>query len=277
MSRRVLNMVTAGLVVVGFGYLIAVAARSLPGQENEGRAVDIDFSMPAGAQNAIVWILMGAAGLGALLLLLAVRRGRPEGRMSLRSLYTAALWIVLVLIIFRYAQPMMEEGGAALSELEDPAAIGDPARDPTLTVASWIVSLVVAAAVAAALVRVAVVARTGDWRLEKTELEPITQLRTVSPAAPVARMEGDSPQARVINAYADFEDDSAAIGQGRVVSETARHHAARVEDELGLIHSDVDVLSSGFEAARYGEAGTDEAAADRVESAWSRLRERLRR
>ncbi len=277
MSRRLFHMVTTGLVVIGIGYLIAVAARDLPGQSDDEALVDIGFQLPAGFQDAIVWMTLAATALGAMLLVFAVKRGAPGKGPSLRSLYTLALWLVLLFIIYRYAAPALEETGATFSELSGEIATEAAERSPTIVAASWIVSAVIAAAIAAALIRIAVVAKANDWGLPRSEPDVLELAAAPTRASAITRIEGNSPSARVINAYADFEDGADAAGVGRLDSETSRRHAARVERLAGVDPLDVGSLATGFEQVRYGGSAVTEETADQAESAWARIKGRLGR
>jgi len=273
-SRRWFNMVTAGLVVVGIGYLVAVAARSLPGQEEDEPLVDIGFTVPEGVQNSIVWILVAFTALGAALLMLSVKRGSPGKAPPLRTLYTLATWLIILLVIYRYAAPAIEEAGEIASELEEGQAPAEPRGSPTATAAAWIVSAVISAAIAAALIRLATIARATDWTIDRSQPEgvPVTESK---PAAPVNRLEGSDPQARVINAYADFETGAKRAGVARSESETPRRHASRVGAELALAPEDLGELSRSYEAVRYAESEVTEDLAEKAESAWARLRARI--
>jgi hypothetical protein len=276
MSRRAFNMITAGLVVVGIGYLVAVAARSLPGQEEEEPLVDIGFRFPEGVQNSIVWMMIAFAALGAALLILSVRRGNPGKAPPLRTLYTLATWLVILLVIYRYGVPAIEEAGEISSELGDegPAA-AEPGGSPTATAAAWIVSAVISAAIAAALIRLATIARATDWSFDRSQPSGVVLAAAAHRATPPVRLEGDDPRARVINAYADFETDARSAGIGRRQSETPRRHALRVQTELDVPGEDVADLSSSYERARFAESDVTAALAERAESAWMRLRARI--
>jgi len=273
MSRRWFNMVTAGLVVVGIGYLVAVAARSLPGQEEDEPMVDIGFTVPEGVQNSIVWILVAFTALGAALLVLSVKRGSPGKVPPLRTLYTLATWLIILLVIYRYAAPALEEAGEIASELQDGEPPAEPRGSPTATAAAWIVSAVISAAIAAALIRLATIARATDWSFDRSQPEgaPVTPSKPAS----VNRLEGSDPRARVINAYADFETGAKSAGVARSESETPRRHASRVGAELALAREDLGELSSSYEAVRYAESEVTEDLAEKAESAWARLRARI--
>lgn len=276
MNRRAINMATAALVVVGFGYLVAVAARSLPGQEEEPPLVDIAFNIPEGVQNSIVWLLIAFSGLGAALLLLSVKRARPGKMPPLRALYTLAIWLVILLLMYRYAKPAIDGAGEIASELGEERGVPvDPTGSPTATAAAWIVSAVISAAIAAALIRLATIAKTSEWSFDRTQPGGVVVTRSAGPAAPIPRLEGNDPKARVINAYADFESGAETAGLGRIESETPRRHASRVESELELRRQDLAELSTTFESARYSESEVTEDSADRAESAWARLKGRI--
>lgn len=269
-------MVTAALVVVGFGYLVAVAARSLPGQEEEPPMVDVGFTMPEGVQNSIVWLLMALTALGAALMLLGIKRGNPGKRPPVRALYTLAIWLVILLVMFRFAKPAIEEATEIASELgSDGGAPVEPTGSPTATAAAWIVSAVISAAIAAALIRLATIARVTDWTFDRSQPAGADVKRGTVQATPIVRMDGHDPRARVINAYADFESDARTAGLGRIESETPRRHASRVESEVELSRQDLADLSSTFESARYAESEVTEQLADRAESAWARLKARI--
>lgn len=268
-------MVTAGLVVIGIGYLVAVAARSLPGQEEEEPLVDIGFTVPEGVRSSIVWLLVAFTALGAALLVLSVKRGSPGKVTPLRSLYTLATWLIVLLVIYRYAAPAIEEAGEIASELEEGAPPDEPGGSPTVTAAAWIVSAVISAAIAAALIRLATIARAADWSFDRSQPEGMRSLAESRPAAPITRLEGSDPRARVINAYADFETGAKRAGVERSESETPRRHASRVGAELAVGREDLGELSSSYESVRYAESEVSEDLAERAESAWARLRARI--
>ncbi len=61
MSRRIVNVVTAGLVLMGLGYVIAVSARDLPGQDETEPLLDLALPSLDWLVAASAWAVLAVA------------------------------------------------------------------------------------------------------------------------------------------------------------------------------------------------------------------------
>lgn len=274
MSRRIINMVTAALLLIGLGFVVAVAARTLPGDGGEP-LLDVSFEVPDFIGASIRFAVLALAALGALIAILSIAKAAPRQRTPLRRFLGIVVWAIVFFIVYQFAQPGAQE---ALSEVSsEVGGAGDPDGSAPVTAAAWMVSLLLAAIVAAALVRIGVSIRAGDWSFESADEADDQQLTSPGPVAePVAAQAGTDPWSRVVNTYSDFETEARDAGLGRLVAETPRQHAERAGGTMDVKGHDLDALSSSYEAARFAGASIGEADAERAESAWERLKARMR-
>jgi len=274
-SRRIVNVVTAGLVLMGLGYVIAVSARDLPGQDETEPLLDLALPSLDWLVAASAWaVLVVAVGLAAFLLL-NLRRIVPRERpRSMR-------WLVIVVVVgvgyfisvFSFEE--LESGSLALPDIDEIVVVGE-----ATTGAAWVVGVLLAVVVAAAFVRVAILIRSGPSIFgpeDHPDDDPAVASSSAPMAKPIPASTGSDPRSRVINAYAGFEAGARDKGAGRRRSETSRRHTSRVESELSIDGEDLATLSHGYSVARFGESEVKASDADLVEIAYGRINERFER
>ena len=275
MSRRIVNVVTAGLVLMGLGYVIAVSARDLPGQDETEPLLDLALPSLDWLVAASAWaVLVVAVGLAAFLLL-NLRRIVPRERpRSMR-------WLVIVVVVgvgyfisvFSFEE--LESGSLALPDIGDVVVVGE-----ATTGAAWVVGVLLAVVIAAAFVRVAILIRSGPSIFgpeDHPDDDPAVASSSVPMAKPIPTSTGSDPRSRVINAYVGFEAGARDKGAGRRKSETSRRHTSRVESELSIDSEDLATLSHGYSVARFGESVVKASDADLVEVAYGRIKESFER
>lgn len=279
MSRRFINTVTSALMLIGLGFVIAVSARSMPGDDGQETLGDISFTVPDWVGSVFVWVSLAVAGALAAYVLLAIRRGgtwADLGRVIKRVL-TVIIWAAGFYLIYAITRPPVEEASAPPPPQLEPDNVADLIDvKPSLT-ASWVAAVLVILIIAAVLIRVALTLRNPKV-VEDVALEPATDpVELEELAEPLTIIASDDPRSRVINTYAEFELFSMEAGLGRTVSETARHHARRAGAGLGAEPGDLRALGDQYERARFAEATVDVDNAEKAEIAWHRIRSRLRR
>lgn len=267
-------MVSAAVLVIGLGYVVALAARTLPGGEGEDLPLEVGLSAPDWFGPIFNVLILLVAGITAVFLLMNVARAAPRQLPPARRWLGLLAWIVIFALVYRFARPAVEEAvSGTLPPLED---TDTPVDTSAATAASWVVSVLIAAVIAAALTRIGFLVRSSPLEME---LAPTTgqeeAAAAAAVAAPVTRSRGMDPVSRVINAYADFEDGTRDLGLGRQTSETVVRYSKRAARQLGLSQDDVSGLAGLYSEARYADHGVDESEAAAAESAWSRIKERL--
>ena len=275
MSRRIVNVVTAGLVLMGLGYVIAVSARDLPGQDETEPLLDLALPSLHWLVAASAWaVLAVAVGLAAFLLL-NLRRIVPRERpRSMRWLVVVvAVGVGYFISVFTFEE--LESGSLALPDIDEIVVVGE-----ATTGAAWVVGVLLAVVIAAAFVRVAILIRSGP-SIFGPEDHPDDNQAVASPSVPIAKpiptSTGSDPRSRVINAYAGFEAGARDKGAGRRRSETSRRHTSRVESELSIDSGDLATLSHGYSVARFGESVVKVSDADLVEGAYGRIKKSFER
>lgn len=271
-SRRLLDMVTAGALVVGLGLVIAVSARSLPGQDDQEPLLDVVVGMPPFLALAFQWFILATAGLLALFLLFSLAKVAPREWPPRRRWLGLIVWIFVFALMYYFVRPVAEE---AVSETLPPVeSVEETPTTSVATSAAWMVSILMAAVIAAALARVGMTVRSRDWSLEPQEEEPLPPASGGVPPPRVAAVVGTDPRSRAITAYAAFEEGATNAGMQRRVAETPRRHAARVTESSGLEPDDVQILGEVFSEARFGDDPVAEESAASAESALDRIRGR---
>jgi len=275
MSRRIVNVVTAGLVLMGLGYVIAVSARDLPGQDEAEPLLDLTLPSLDWLVAASAWaVLAVAVGLAAFLLL-NLRRIVPRERpRSMRWLVVVvAVGVGYFISVFTFEE--LESGSLALPDIGDVVVVGE-----ATTGAAWVVGVLLAVVIAAAFVRVAILIRSGP-SIFGPEDHPDEEQAVVSFSVPMAKailtVTGSDPRSRVINAYAGFEAGARDKGAGRRRSETSRRHTTRVASELSIDSEDLTTLSHGYSVARFGESVVKASDAALAEAAYGRIKESFER
>lgn len=267
--RRTASGVLSALAVLALGFVVALAANSLPGRGADDPILDIAWGPGVDVTDVLTWLLVIAAVIGALIMVLSAKQGNPSRTRKRSSLTVLVLGVIVFALVARFMRSIADTLIPETSEV-----IGDVVEQPITRSAgngAWLLSLLVAAVVAIALTRVGLAIRSGAPPVEDA---PLPEALT-----PVAVDQGlmspsyrDDPRGRIFGAYGAFEQSLEAVGVPRAPSETAAHHAGRAQSTLGLNVSDLRVLSAHHADARFGPfEPTVEEAID-AESASARLR-----
>ena len=273
MSRRsrVLSMVTASAAVFALGFVVAVAARSLPGGSEGEPVFDFEFRPDLDLGPVIAWILAVLAVLGAVLFALGLRQTDTRELGRRRSILGTIIGLVLFVVIARWLRP------AAEALLDEGAAVADSATEilgddrVVGKAGGWLFSILLAAILAAALTRIGLSVRAVPPDFSPGEDEVVSAVPTADVRRDGPRALGDDPRSRILAAYEDFEDRLAAVGRARADSETTARHAWRAGEDLGLDPDEVRQLVGQHSRARYGITPPTEADAGAAERSASRL------
>jgi len=274
-SRRVVAMVTGSAAILGFGFVVAVAAKSLPGDQQTEPLLDVVFRSDLDPTPILAWILIFLAIAGGVLYAMGLKEAKPRKEAGKRGILAVLIGLVLFVALYRWIRPAAE---AFLQEA--PSAV-DPVRevigdDGGGGAGAWLFSLLLAAVLAATLTRIGLsIKTTVPSFVSKTDGEMPTQL-PAPPEGPAVRSLGADPRSRVLAAYEDFESDLATAGQPRGATETTAHHARRVAGSLNLDEEVLHTLVDRHAAARYGRVEPTEADAGLAERSSSILRERIK-
>lgn len=274
--RRLLSMATAASAVLVLGFVVAVAANSLPGSSGSTPLLDLQVRTELDLTPVFAWVLLAMAVIGAVLLALGVRQARPRQERNRRRILGSLIALVVFVVVFRWVRPaaeMLLEEGSALTDTATDALGEGQAR----TAGGWLFSLLLAAVVAAALTRIGLsinaaapplYAEEPDVTEDPYEPEAVTRA-THSP--------GNDPRSRVLKAYQEFETGVETAGQPRAPTETTGRHARRAGELLELDSSVVAALVTQHATARYGSTEPALSDAEMAELLSSQLRERFER
>lgn len=280
MGRRLFDTITSAVLLIGLGFMIAVSARSLPGQGEEETLGDIRVDLPEWFGALVQWIALAVAGVLAIYLLMSIRRGERWSWSELKGVLSRLLlilfWAGVFLLVYSSTRPPEQQAppaGGSPPPAEDVGEIIDVG--PSVS-AGWMAGALVFLIVAAAIARIALTLRPDPEAIAQIEETP-DHLEAPQLAEPQSPVLGTDPRSRVINAYADFESWSKDAGIGRRRSETARHHAERAGVGVGAELGDLQTLGQHYEAARFGDVKLADEDADAAETAWARIRARIGR
>ena len=269
--RRLLSMVTAALAVLGLGFVVAVASRSLPGSAGDEPLIDFDFQLNFDLSPIFAWILLILAVLGAVLFALGLRERKPRDLGTRRNFLGTIIGLILFVVIARWLRP------AAEALLDEGVAVADSATevmadDGVGTAGGWLFSILLAAILAAALTRIGLSIRTVTSPFEpREESQAATTPLPIGPTS-ASRWLGDDPRSRILIAYEEFEDRLTMSGRPRDEAETTARHANRAARELSLDVDDVKGLVRHHARARYGSEPLTESDARAAEVSSTRLR-----
>lgn len=268
-------MVTASVAVLGLGFVVAVAARSLPGSTGDEPLLDFDFQVNFDLSPVFAWILLVLAVLGAVLFALGLRESQPRDMGNRRSILGTLVGLILFVVIARWLRPAAEallDEGAAVAESATDAMVDDGVG----TAGGWLFSILLAAILAAALTRIGLSIRTVASPFEPGEdSQAVTTPLPIGPM-PTRRGLGDDPRSRILIAYEEFEDRLTILGQPRDEAETTARHARRAAQELNLDADDVRGLVRHHARARYGSQSLTESDARAAEGSSARLQSGMR-
>ena len=269
--RRLLSMVTASVAVLGLSFVVAVAARSLPGTTEDEPLLDFDFQVNLDLSPVFAWILLILAVLGAVLFALGLREGRSRDMGTRRNILGTLIGLILFVVIARWLRP------AAEALLDEGASVADSATevmadDGAGTAGGWLFSILLAAILAAALTRIGLSIRTVSSPFEPEEGTQAAATSLPIGPTPTRRGLGDDPRSRILIAYEEFEDRLTTSGRPRHEAETTARHANRAAQELSLDAEEVKGLVGHHARARYGSQPPTESEAKAAEVSSVRLR-----
>lgn len=266
--RRLLSAATASVALLMLGFVVAVAARSRPGEVEDDALFEFDGRLDIDLGGLAAWTIFVLAMLGAVLLAVGVKEMRPRRDPRRRSYLRVILGLAVFFVLLRVFQPIASD---LMEAAESGGTGGQPVDTPLGSSGSiaWLFSLLVAAVVAAALTRVGLSVR--EVAYDDAEVTPPMP----SPTRPALRASplplNEDPRSRVLAAYNRFEESASLIDLGRHRNETAGRHSARVRDAAELDPSSLAKLMRLFSQARFGLASVDEDDATAAETLSARL------
>jgi len=268
-------MATASTAILALGFVVAVAADSLPGDNGDKPLLDLQLRTELNLSPILAWILLVLAVVGAVLFALGLREARPREEQRRRNILGAVIGLVIFVIVFRWVRP------AAESLLEEGSSLTDSATDPIAegragTASGWLFSLLLAAVVAAALTRIGLSINTAGSPFQMNQSADAPEPQRPEVLEPAVYSLGDDPRSRILRAYQEFEAGLAAAGQPRAKTETTGRHARRAGESLDLDPDLVGGLVAHHATARYGNSEPAESEAETAEQFSSHLREGIR-
>jgi hypothetical protein len=106
------------------------------------------------------------------------------------------------------------------------------------------------------------------WRAWLARLQSLSP----SPASPYLDLAGEHPNRRAIRAlYQLLLASTASLGISRSHGQTPREYQAQLESALMLEAASLEMLTDGYEDARYGQSAPTGADVEAARAAWSRL------
>lgn len=253
-AERIVDAVTAAILMMGLGLVVTAAARSLPGEESSGVATTLAW--PDWLLTAMQWALIGIAALGLVGFVYGIRRGlaveRPERSGIWNRLFGYLFWIGVIYLIYLFV------GSQNAGQPDDPTSITTP-DPPSLFepgsgwTAAWVTSALILLVTLAVVTRLGKTIRAADWEPGAANVVEIVDRGSDDPA-PMAEPGSSDPRSRIVRAYAGFETEAVDRGLPRGASETARQHARRLAPALGPRSDDLQVLGQSYELARYADA-----------------------
>jgi hypothetical protein len=274
-ARRLIDMTSAAILMIGLGYVVAVSSHSLPGEDGGEALIDAELSIPHSLVVGFQWAILALAAAGALIALLSVARAARREEFDFKRFRVLIYWIIAFVLALQIRPPQEPDAGGAAPPL--PALPGEtPVGSGTVIAAGWVAGVLVVAVVVALVVRL-VLARRVPEPAPGARVSESFSSGPLALAEPLAPSTASDPRGRILTAYAGFERGTLDAGFGRHVSETPRGHAVRAGRELDLQREALDALEEGYEAVRFGELPVTSEDAEAAESAWARLRGRLGR
>ena len=272
--RRLLSMATAASAVLVLGFVVAVAADSLPGSSGSTPLLDLQVRTELDLTPVFAWVLLAIAVIGAVLMALGVRQARPRQERNRRRILGSLIALVVFVVVFRWVRPaaeMLLEEGSALTDSATDALGEGQAR----TAGGWLFSLLLAAVVAAALTRIGLSINAAAPPLVADEPDVTEGIHEPVAVTRVIHSLGNDPRSRVLKAYQEFETGVGAAGQPRAPTETTGRHARRAGELLELDSGFVDALVTQHATARYDSTEPAPSDAEMAELLSSQLRERI--
>jgi len=274
-SGRTLAISVSALVVLGLGFVVSIAANSVPGRGAEEPILDVAWRPAVDVTTVLTWLILIAAVTGAVMMAVSAKGARSPREYKRHGVVVLILGVIVFALIARYMRSIADTFLPNASEV-----IGEVGEEPIADTGgngAWLLSLLVATVIAVALTRVGLAIRSGAPPIlhqAKNEGPPPNVDPALAAPLPVR---GSDPRGRILGAYGDFEQSVGEAGLPRGPAETASRHAGRVRAALGLFGEDLRVLSARHADARFGPDEPSADAAEEAESAATRLRKEIRR
>jgi len=275
-SGRILSISLSALAVLALGFMVSIAANSVPGRGPEEPLLDVGWRPGIDLTTVLTWLLLIAAVMGAVILALSFKEPRPPREGKRPGIMVLVLGVLVFALIARYvrsiADTLLPETSEVIGEVDE-GPIADSGG-----LGAWVWSLLVAAVIAVALTRVGLAIRAGapPEGIFQSDHEDLPS-DVVSVSSQPTPDRGSDPRNRILSAYGDFEQIVAEAGLPREPSETAARHAGRAKAVLDLTGEDLIALSAHHADARFGAEEPSADAANEAESAATRLRRRMGR
>jgi hypothetical protein len=270
-------MVTGSIAVLTFGFVVAVAADSLPGSREDSR-LEVAFRADFDPTPVLAWVLLLLALVGVMLFAMGLKQTRPRKERGKRGVLVILLGVLVFVLLLNWVRPMaeawLEETPPTARTATDVAGSGADPGDSAGEVA-WLFGVLVAAVVAACLTAIGLKVTAAEPAAQPTGERDVDPPPPTSSNPPIPSSAGDDPRSRILTAYEQFETTLALAGHQRVETETTRRHAGRVATRLGLDRGQVDDLVELHAVARYGKAEPGSAEAGSAESLSAALRDRI--
>jgi hypothetical protein len=270
-ARRLLATASAVLAIVLLGFVVAMAARSLPGQTVDepiftlAKPGDFDIS------EVLAWALLALAVVGGVLFALGMRGLKPREERRGRGMLGLLIGVIVFVAAYRWLRPLavafFSDHAAAPSE-----TVGDGGTASPLGDGAWLFTVLLAGVIALALTRIALTTKTmsGPFGSESSPRQDLVSTTTLSMPAG-RRTLGDDPRSRVLNSYVGFEESLARVGHPRMVFETESTHVRRSIGVAGLDEDLASGLVDRHASARFAESEPSVADAVDAEEAARRL------
>ncbi len=237
--RRTARGAFGALAVLVLGFVVALAANSVPGRVDEP-ILDVGWQPGIAMESVLTWLIVIAAVIGALILVFTAHQGPPRQGHRRNYLVGLIIGVLVFALVARFMRSIADTLAPETSEVTAEVAEG-----PIQQVAGngiWMLSLLVAAVVAIALAKVGLAIRSGAPPVEEAPLPEAIASASVDVVASTSY--GEDPRGRVFGAYARFEHALEEVGVARSPAETAFRHIGRASAALDLNASDVRVLST---------------------------------
>ena len=271
-SGRILPITASALGVLVLGFVVAIAANSVPGRGADEPLLDVAWRPAFDVTTVLTWLVLIVAVMGVVIFALSVKEARPPREQKRRGvLLVVILGVIVFALIARYMRSMSDTLLPAAPEVVTGAG-EEPIAD-TSGNGAWLLSLLVATVIAVALARVGLAIRSGAPPVLRQEEEADPSPTAVEAPPPLPLERGSDPKSRVLGAYDDFEQSVGEAGLPREPAETAARHAGRARSALNLADEDLSLLSARHADARFGPAEPSVDDADEAESAATRLRQ----
>jgi len=270
-TGRTLSVAGSALGVLALGFVVSMAAHSVPGRGAEEPLLDVTWHPGIAGTTVLTWLILVAAVMGAIIMALSAREPRPPRAHQRRGIVVLVLGLVVFALVARYMGSISDSLLPETSEVLE--LVGEEPVARSNGSGAWLLSLLVGAVIAAAIIKVGLGLRSGATPFRDSEgggddPTPIAVSPALSP-----RIRGVDPRGRILDAYWDFEQSVAGAGVPREPSETAARHARRARAALGLGTEDLRLLSGRHADARFGPGEPSFEEAIEAESASARLQE----